>query len=285
MCSIQIVLKINSQQQSRQLMWSFSHLKTKPLAPFHSAFKTDRVRWYSAAGAQNPPLIIRETHNQSYCTWILTSYLTAAPQKMQSDKTKFCEVLLTWKCDQRVVLPSQDQNRAGRWCKARDWHEKQERKKNRSEEQKKRWERIKLCVKIKACEVLNFSLYHPPNLNPLDIETRAMFPCLTLSFSRLAEPNKSQPALQCALRVNIMIEKCVSPAADMQCDFDSYLFTRGGDKRGWLGEAEWEKGSKWKERETEGDGEGAQRSQWEWGHQREETDAKRQKRERGNDGD
>lgn len=280
MCSIQIVLKINSQQQSRQLMWCFSHLKTKPLAPFHSAFKTDRVRRYSAAGAQNPPLIIRETHNQSYCTWILTSYLTAAPQKMQSF-VKFSlpeNAIRGLFSHHKIKTALEDGVRPGTGMKNR-------KEKRIDQRNRKKGERIKLCVKIKACEVLNFSLYHPPNLNPLDIETRAMFPCLTLSFSRLAEPNKSQPALQCALRVNIMIEKCVSPAADMQCDFDSYLFTRGGDKRGWLGEAEWEKGSKWKERETEGDGEGAQRSRWEWGHQREETDAKRQKRERGNDGD
>lgn len=32
-----------------------------------------------------------------------------------------------------------------------------------------------------------------------------------------------------------------SLAADMQCDFGSYLFTRGGDKKGWQDEAEWEK--------------------------------------------
>lgn len=32
-----------------------------------------------------------------------------------------------------------------------------------------------------------------------------------------------------------------SLAAGMQCDFGSYLFTRGQDRRGWKDETEWEK--------------------------------------------
>lgn len=70
-----------------------------------------------------------------------------APWKFWSDETKFCEVVLTWKCDQRVAPPSQDQNHAGIWCRARDWHQKKCRSEREREQKKgRRGERTKKTV-------------------------------------------------------------------------------------------------------------------------------------------
>lgn len=153
-------------------------------------------------------MIIRERDNQSYYARNLTSYLAvnsfcirrrAAPWKIKSGIRKFCEVSLTWRCDQKVVPPSQDQNRAGRWCKARDCKGTDQRKRQRRE-------RIKLCSNQshRSSEFFRIPilLIYPPKI-------LSRISAFWLCRPRLLKPQKSLAELRCVPSVNTLIEKCV----------------------------------------------------------------------------
>lgn len=100
-----------------------------------------------------------------------------------------------------------------------------------------------------------------------------MFQCLTSIYFSLAEPLKSQAALQCAQRVNTLIEKC--SFSQLMCNVTlAHIYLPGeGDERGKKKAHAGERGRWWTEREKEGN------------HPGEATDSKRQEPERPNDGD
>lgn len=141
----------------------------------------------------------------------------------------FSKVSLTWKCDQKAVPPSQDQNHAGRWCKARDWHEK----KTDQRGDKERQDRIKLCFKIKVKRgVKFFSAPHLSNLKPW--KSQAMFQCLTSIYSSLAEPPQITSCIAMCAVCKHADWKMFFLTADVQCDFGSYLLPREGIRGGGM---------------------------------------------------
>lgn len=67
-----------------------------------------------------------------------------------------------------------------------------------------------------------------------------------------------------------------SPAADMQCDFGSYLFTRGGERRRERAEGDGES-RRWRKKKKKRQRVRAERERERGEHRGDETDAKRQK--------